>query len=189
MDTTNRRLAFAHVLAEVPPESLSLKQRQTVLGRGLRDREEAVRKAAKKLVAKWAEYLEKNGKNGEGLIEAFAALFDVHNDEGREVVEKAFEGLFDMRPDLVEGLGLDGKSSDPNDSPFRAMLTGFQHRRELLLDSYAGYRVHGSHLSRLFEGARITHAVRRRTRGDGARVLPPICLDSLRRQSRGRGAR
>ena len=58
IDTTNRRLAFAHVLAEIPPKSLTLKQRQTVLGRGLRDREEAVRKAAKKLVAKWAEQLD-----------------------------------------------------------------------------------------------------------------------------------
>ncbi|GAA5865849.1 hypothetical protein JCM3774_003117 [Rhodotorula dairenensis] len=106
IDTTNRRLAFAHVLAEIPPKSLTLKQRQTVLGRGLRDREEAVRKAAKKLVAKWVEHLESAGAGAEDLFEAFIGLLDVHSTQGKTIAEKALEAVFEVRPDLIEGIEL-----------------------------------------------------------------------------------
>ncbi|GAA5979389.1 hypothetical protein JCM10908_002905 [Rhodotorula pacifica] len=106
VDTTNRRLAFAHVLAEIPPTSLTLKQRQTVLGRGLRDREEAVRKAARKLIAKWVEQLERAHSDAEGLLEAFIGLFDVHSAEGKTIAEKALEAMFEVRPDVVEGVEL-----------------------------------------------------------------------------------
>ncbi|GAA5998124.1 condensin subunit YCG1 [Rhodotorula paludigena] len=103
IDTTNRRLAFGHVLAEIPVHSLSVKQRQTILGRGLRDREEAVRKAAKKLVARWAEQVAQDAQ-GEDAVEAFVGLFNLHKEEGVAVAEKALEAVFEVRPDLVEGI-------------------------------------------------------------------------------------
>jgi condensin complex subunit 3 len=55
LDPINRRAAFAHVLFEIPCSRLSQAQREEAIGRGLRDREEGVQKAAKKLVAKWTE--------------------------------------------------------------------------------------------------------------------------------------
>ena len=79
-----------------------------MLGRGLRDREEAVRKAAKKLVAVWADQLERGGNDPEGLFEAFIGLLDVHSAEGKAVAEKALEALFEVRRDLIEGIELTG---------------------------------------------------------------------------------
>lgn len=55
VDPINRRAAFANVLSDVPIMSLNSTQREEVISRGLKDREEGVRKAAGKLVAKWAE--------------------------------------------------------------------------------------------------------------------------------------
>lgn len=55
LDPINRRAAFTHVLSDVPCRTLSAPQREEVISRGLRDREESVSKAAKRLVAKWAE--------------------------------------------------------------------------------------------------------------------------------------
>lgn len=55
LDAINRRASFAHVLLDVPCSSLTRSQREEAIGRGLRDREDGVQKAAKKLVAKWAE--------------------------------------------------------------------------------------------------------------------------------------
>ncbi|GAA5884953.1 hypothetical protein JCM6882_007168 [Rhodosporidiobolus microsporus] len=108
VDTINRRLTFSHVLAEIPATRLTLQQRQDVMGRGLRDREESVRKAAKKLVARWAEQVETAAVTaGEGAedklpVELFVELFDVHEEEGQAVAEKALEAVFEVRPDLVE---------------------------------------------------------------------------------------
>ncbi|GAA6000576.1 hypothetical protein JCM10207_004558 [Rhodosporidiobolus poonsookiae] len=94
VDTINRRLTFSHVLVEIPVKRLTLAQRQEIMGRGLRDREESVRKAAKKLVAKWAEQVEG--------VEGYIELFDVFDEEGRAVAEKALEALFEVRPDLLD---------------------------------------------------------------------------------------
>ncbi|GAA5928774.1 hypothetical protein JCM3775_004631 [Rhodotorula graminis] len=107
VDTTNRRLAFSHVLAEIPLASLTVAQRQVVLGRGLRDREEAVRKAARKLVGRWVEQLAVEEQDGQAILEEFVALFDLHQDEGLCVAEKALEALFEVRPDLVENVDFD----------------------------------------------------------------------------------
>ncbi|GAA5841466.1 hypothetical protein JCM9279_000662 [Rhodotorula babjevae] len=107
VDTTNRRLAFSHVLAEIPLASLTVAQRQVVLGRGLRDREEAVRKAARKLVSRWIEQLANEEQDGQAILENFIALFDLHQDEGLGVAEKALEALFEVRPDLVESVDFD----------------------------------------------------------------------------------
>ncbi|BGP22271.1 condensin complex subunit 3 [Rhodotorula toruloides] len=101
IDTTNRRLAFSHVLVEIPPRSLTKTQRREIMGRGLRDREEAVRKAAKKLVAKWLEQVDK-GDGGEATIEAFVSFFDLFDEDGQKVAEKALEALFEVRPDLIQ---------------------------------------------------------------------------------------
>ncbi|GAA5984097.1 hypothetical protein JCM11641_000312 [Rhodosporidiobolus odoratus] len=103
VDTINRRLAFSHVLTEIPCTRLTLQQRQEALGRGLRDREESVRKAAKKLVAKWVEQVQEK----EGGIEEFVGLFDVYEKEGAKVAEKALEAVFEVRPDLVEEVDFD----------------------------------------------------------------------------------
>lgn len=112
VDTTNRRLAFSHVLAEIPLASLSVGQRQVVLGRGLRDREEAVRKAARKLVGRWIEQLAAGEeRDGQAILEEFVALFDLHKDEGLGVAEKALEALFEVRSDLVESVDFDGPSA------------------------------------------------------------------------------
>ncbi|BGP37334.1 chromosome condensation complex Condensin, subunit G [Rhodotorula kratochvilovae] len=104
IDTTNRRLAFSHVLAEIPLASLTVAQRQIVLGRGLRDREEAVRKAARKLVGRWIEQLSGEESDGQAVIEEFVGLFDLQDEEGVKVAEKALEALFEVRPDLVESI-------------------------------------------------------------------------------------
>ncbi|BGP19048.1 hypothetical protein JCM10213_009242 [Rhodosporidiobolus nylandii] len=103
VDTINRRLTFSHVLAEIPALRLTLAQRTEVMGRGLRDREESVRKAAKKLVARWVEQVQEK----EGGVEEFVSLFDVHDDEGAKVAEKALEAVFEVRPDLVEEVDFD----------------------------------------------------------------------------------
>lgn len=114
IDTINRRLCFSHVLLEIPVSRLTLKQRNEVLGRGLRDREESVRKSARKLVGKWVGEIEeqKDGEGGEeeGTVERFVGLFEVRDAdaEGLVVAEKALEALFEVRPDLVEEIEFDG---------------------------------------------------------------------------------
>lgn len=55
VDPINRRAAFAHVLSEFPCMALTQAQREEAIGRGLRDREEGVKKAAKRLACKWVE--------------------------------------------------------------------------------------------------------------------------------------
>lgn len=107
VDTTNRRLAFSHVLVEIPPRSLTKTQRREIMGRGLRDREEAVRKSAKKLVAKWLEQVDKD-EGGEATIEAFVGFFDLFDEEGQKVAEKALEALFEVRPDLIQDVEFSG---------------------------------------------------------------------------------
>lgn len=107
IDTTNRRLAFSHVLVEIPPRSLTKTQRREIMGRGLRDREEAVRKAAKKLVAKWLEQVDKD-EGCEATIEAFVGFFDLFDEEGQKVAEKALEALFEVRPDLIQDVEFSG---------------------------------------------------------------------------------
>lgn len=111
VDTTNRRLAFSHVLAEIPLASLTVAQRQVVLGRGLRDREEAVRKASRKLVARWIEQVAGEEQDGQAIIEEFVGLFNLQDEEGLGVAEKALEALFEVRPDLVEGIDFGGARS------------------------------------------------------------------------------
>ncbi|KAL8290386.1 hypothetical protein RQP46_002644 [Phenoliferia psychrophenolica] len=91
VDPINRRAAFANVLSDVPIASLDRAQREEVIGRGLRDREEGVRKAAGKLVAKWADEV--------GGIVKFLELLDLS--EGT-IAEKALLAIFDAKPELVE---------------------------------------------------------------------------------------
>lgn len=180
VDTTNRRLAFAHVLAEIPPRSLSLKQRQTVLGRGLRDREEAVRKAAKKLVAKWAELLAQSGQDAEGIIEAFVGLFDVYTTDGKAIAEKALEGLFELRPDLIESIDLSGACSA---GPLVVSpLTCLGNRRRVVLPDFdARYSSPRPNLHRSPSGAGIESIGGCRACGNGSRFLLAGGLDAARR--------
>jgi condensin complex subunit 3 len=63
VDPINRRLLYAHSLSQLPSLSnLALQQRNAVVKivvkSGLHDREDAVKKAAGKLVSKWAGELE-----------------------------------------------------------------------------------------------------------------------------------
>lgn len=55
IDPINRRATFAHVLNDIPIQGLSQSQREIAIARGLRDRIEGVKKAASRLVVKWAE--------------------------------------------------------------------------------------------------------------------------------------
>ncbi|GAA5857357.1 hypothetical protein JCM8547_002238 [Rhodosporidiobolus lusitaniae] len=113
VDTINRRLTFSHVLLEIPVSRLTVQQRLDVMGRGLRDREESVRKAARKLVGQWAAQVEegskKEGEEGKITVERFVELFDIveGGEKSREVGEKALEALFEVRPDLVEEVEFD----------------------------------------------------------------------------------
>ncbi|GAA5893397.1 hypothetical protein JCM5296_004865 [Sporobolomyces johnsonii] len=99
VDTINRRLAFSHVLSEIPVQQLTLAQREQVIGRGLRDREDGVQKAAKKLVSKWAEQV--------GGVEEFLKLFNVFNEEGGKVAEKALEALVEVKPEVMDDVEFD----------------------------------------------------------------------------------
>ncbi|GAA6043061.1 hypothetical protein JCM8097_005142 [Rhodosporidiobolus ruineniae] len=123
VDTINRRLTFSHVLAEIPAARLTLAQRQEVMGRGLRDREESVRKAAKKLVAKWAEQIQAAG----GAVEAFVNLFNVQSEEGGQVAEKALEALFEVKPDMVEEVEF-------NDAFYQALTPSLAFLARVYLD-------------------------------------------------------
>lgn len=74
MDPINRRAAFTHVLCEIPCSALSMAQREEALGRGLRDREEGVKRAAKKLAGRWAEGVQAGiGEDGLALPEVSLA--------------------------------------------------------------------------------------------------------------------
>ena len=103
VDTVNRRLAFTHVLPTIPAKHLTSLQREQVMSRGLRDREEAVQRAAKKLVGLWADQV--------GNIEDFIKLFNVYEEEGAKVAEKAVEALVEVRPDMMDGVEFGGKFS------------------------------------------------------------------------------
>lgn len=128
VDPINRRAAFTHVLHEIPCQHLSQEQREQAIGRGLRDREEGVKKAAKRLVGKWAEeaggLVEVSfalGEKGCGELmrccrAQFVQMFDVF--EG-EVAEKVVLALYETKPELVDALDLGG-------SP-RCSATPFQH--------------------------------------------------------------
>ncbi|GAA5963743.1 hypothetical protein JCM3765_006835 [Sporobolomyces pararoseus] len=93
VDTVNRRLTFTHVLPTIQVKHLSIAQREQIMSRGLRDREEAVQRAAKKLVGLWADQV--------GNFEEFIKLFDVYGEEGGKVAEKAVEALVEVRPDML----------------------------------------------------------------------------------------
>ncbi|KAK4702820.1 condensin complex subunit 3, partial [Phenoliferia sp. Uapishka_3] len=103
----NRRAAFTHVLSEVPVGSLTREQREEVIARGLKDREESVRRAAGKVVSKWAEEV--------GGAVKFLELFDLREDA---IAEKALVSIFEARPDLIEVLDFDGPSLPPLLPPF-----------------------------------------------------------------------
>lgn len=57
VDITNRRVAYTHVLADVPVKAFTREERAEIVARGLKEREPAVKRAAGRLVAKWAEDL------------------------------------------------------------------------------------------------------------------------------------
>ncbi|KAK4056299.1 chromosome condensation complex Condensin, subunit G [Microbotryomycetes sp. JL221] len=96
VDTINRRATFSHVLIDVPCASLSNIHREEIARRGLQDREEAVVKAAKKLMSKWVD------ETG-GLIELLQG-FDVF---GGVAAQPLAEAIFDTRPDLVANMQFD----------------------------------------------------------------------------------
>ncbi|GAA5901902.1 condensin subunit YCG1 [Sporobolomyces salmoneus] len=96
VDTVNRRLTFTHVLPSIQVKHLSIAQREQIMSRGLRDREEAVQRAAKKLIGLWADQA--------GGIEEFIKLFDAYGEEGGKVAEKAVEALVEVRGELFDGL-------------------------------------------------------------------------------------
>lgn len=54
IDTINRKGSFSHVLIEVPPSQFTLEQRVALMD-GLKDREEGVVKAARKLCGVWLD--------------------------------------------------------------------------------------------------------------------------------------
>ena len=124
LDPINRRAAFTHVLAEVPCKTLSASQREEAIGRGLRDREEAVSKAAKRLVVKWAEEvggvievsqkLEATHVSNRILIMLvsvqFLQLFDLAESI---VAEKALEAIFELKPDWLDAIEFDGEPPRP----------------------------------------------------------------------------
>lgn len=119
VDTVNRRLAFTHVLPSLPAKHLTPLQREQVMSRGLRDREEAVQRAAKKLVGLWADQV--------GNIEDFIKLFNVYEEEGAKVAEKAVEALVDVRPDMMDGVEFGGELMSLI-STSRSLLTFSQFR-------------------------------------------------------------
>ncbi|KAK4049423.1 chromosome condensation complex Condensin, subunit G [Microbotryomycetes sp. JL201] len=100
VDTINRRAAFSHVLIDIPCTSLSKDQREEAIRRGLQDREEAVVKAAKKLVGKWVEET--------GDIIELLKRFDIF---GGSAAQPLAEAIYEQRQDLVGALAFDGKSN------------------------------------------------------------------------------
>ncbi|GAA5925051.1 condensin subunit YCG1 [Sporobolomyces koalae] len=126
VDTINRRLTFTHVLPSISANHLSTSQRQQIMSRGLRDREEAVQRAAKKLIGVWADQV--------GNAEDFVKLFNVFDEEVATVAEKAVEAMAEVRPDLVDGL-------DFGDDFFQSL----NHATAFLARVYLGYlRTEGS---------------------------------------------
>lgn len=117
VDTVNRRLAFTHVLPTIPAKHLTSLQREQAMSRGLRDREEAVQRAAKKLVGLWADQV--------GNIEDFIKLFNVYEDEGAKVAEKAVEALVEVRPDMMDGVEFGGGFKHLSHPFFCSKLTKF----------------------------------------------------------------
>ncbi|KDE08656.1 hypothetical protein MVLG_01115 [Microbotryum lychnidis-dioicae p1A1 Lamole] len=97
VDPINRRAAYLHVLYEIPCARLTQTQREDAIARGLRDREEGVRRAAKKLVSKWAE--------DAGGVVRFLEFFDLY--EGK-AAENILSAIFDSNPALMEGLDFGG---------------------------------------------------------------------------------
>lgn len=102
VDTVNRRLTFTHVLPTIQVKHLSFVQREQIMGRGLRDREDAVQRAAKKLVGAWADQV--------GSVEGFINLFNLGGgEESVKVAEKAVEALVEVRGDLLTGFEFGGE--------------------------------------------------------------------------------
>lgn len=67
LDPINRRATFTHVFSEIPCTALEMDQRMWLMGRGLKDREENVKKGAKRLVGRWVdEIVGQMQEQGEG---------------------------------------------------------------------------------------------------------------------------
>jgi condensin complex subunit 3 len=71
------------------------------MSRGLRDREEAVQRAAKKLIGHWADQV--------GNVEDFIKLFNVYDEEGGKVTEMAVEALVEVRGEMLDGYDFGGE--------------------------------------------------------------------------------
>ncbi|SCV72496.1 BQ2448_4033 [Microbotryum intermedium] len=124
VDPINRRAAYLHVLYEIPCARLSQTQREDAIARGLRDREEGVRGAAKKLVSKWAEEA--------GGVVRFLEMFDLY--EGK-AAENILSAIFDSNPALMEGMNFGGSQGEfwQSLSPHTAFTSRvyFNHLRQL----------------------------------------------------------
>jgi hypothetical protein len=100
VDPVNRRLVFHSSLAEFPSfRVLTPEQRDQVVRRGLSDREPGVRRAASRLVAKWAAECEG------GLLGFLKQLGVLES----TVAEDALASIFEARPELVDAIDFDGK--------------------------------------------------------------------------------
>lgn len=92
----NRKLMYTSALTALPgPNVLSQDQRVDIVKKGLKDREESVRTACKKLVGKWAGDVD-------GGILSMLSLFDVISNT--EVASSMLDAVFDTRQDLAAQL-------------------------------------------------------------------------------------
>lgn len=149
-DANIRKLVYGQVLkkatfAEVDgasepgpshPTVLSLSDMESVIKKGLRDREEGPRQAAASLVDEWVKIYERELPKPEpdqtyhaevgviSLLERFNII--ERRDEDLEVVEILLESIFSSRKDIANGLDFGG---EPSASAFvRSCLTTSQKK-------------------------------------------------------------
>lgn len=103
VDINNRRFIFQAKLAEVPHTAIPADARLRLLKHGLKDREEAVRRSAGKLLAKWVE------DDLLGFINGFDVVQDGSPDD-LKTVEEAIKSVLTHRMDIGGMLDFDGKS-------------------------------------------------------------------------------
>ena len=129
VDASVRRLVYTSVLEPncvlehdgstsvgvTHPRALSIAQREQIVRNGLGDREEAVKKAAGKLVATWVDVVRMDGVKPERVdveadVIAFLNLFDLVENS---TAEDALLSVFRSRVDILDNLEFGGKPTRP----------------------------------------------------------------------------
>ena len=116
VDTTIRKVLYSSILPKISPQTLTMFQRESVVRKGLGDREPTVKAAARSLIATWMHPLQpetgvdypKNGhatKSVEDEVVSMLKLFDLTQD----VAVDALLSIFITKVEVFNNIEFNGQ--------------------------------------------------------------------------------